>query len=204
LVGPPLKKSKTRKWQSEQRGIALMHVPIGVFASESTSKRVRMPVLEYWRGESVVYERKKGSVAPSISGVILNCAPRMPDMGERKVSLPGVELDFQSLEHEAIILGEDTEKITTHTIVLPASRSNNPPTFSMSPETNGMVIVLDGAARCGEEEAAENYLLQKGDTVQADQRMLFAPHGADPCVLKVMEVKKTEQTGIARGTESFG
>jgi len=193
LMGPPLKKSKTRKWQSEQRGIALMHVPIGAFAEAretSKGKRVRMPVLEYWRGESVQYERKPGSVAPTVCGVILNCAPRMDDMGDRKMLLPGVELDFQSLEHEAVILGAETEKICTRTVVLPASRSKDPPTFSMAPGSSGMAIVVDGAARCGEEESEEIILLQTGDTIQADHRMLFAARGADPCVLKVMEAKK--------------
>merc|ERR1719356_1484803 len=96
----PLKKPRVAKWMKEMRGTALFEVSSSITQSTPNldsepprrypRRSTRIPPLEYWRNERLVYSRSSGSDAPSVSKVIYNCAPRSEDLPERSIPTQGV------------------------------------------------------------------------------------------------------------------
>lgn len=74
---PAKKKAKNSDYFEEIRGSQLEVVPIVDLMPPTTGgrpKRLRIPPLEFWRGERVIYERAPGSDTVSVKGVVLNRA----------------------------------------------------------------------------------------------------------------------------------
>merc|ERR1719183_3260339 len=92
----------------EVRGTALFEVSAAVVqravdqGSPTAPRRyprrsTRIPPLEFWRNEHLVFARTPGFEAPSVSKIVYNCATRAPDLPERTVPSQGTPL-----------LGDDT------------------------------------------------------------------------------------------------
>lgn len=77
----PLGKRSRKKSSSfeELRGRDMVEVPIDFFGTGSGNrpKRIRIPVLEFWRGEEVIYQKLSGHHGLSVKAVLLNrCGKR--------------------------------------------------------------------------------------------------------------------------------
>jgi len=175
----PLKRPRTTRWMAEARGTALLEVPIEALAvaegeepDESEQgprrypRRVRIPTLDFWRGERVIYKRTKGSATPSVEAVLFNGAPRSENMSSRTIPSRAVQqakpviIDGQQAE----FVSTNTQRIESKLVVLPPfSGSANPPTFVLPPCSMGHLFVIQGSLRYGFEEEYPQATLNAGD-----------------------------------------
>lgn len=190
---PPMKRPRTARWMEEQRGTVLMEIPIEALQEPESAdpdthprrfpKRIRMPPLEFWRNERVVYERTPGTKTPSIKGVVLNFAPRMQSMGERQVRAQAlleatpVLLEGQKVEFVSV----QSDTLESKLVILPPfSGRANPPTYMLPAFSRGQIYVIEGSARLAFEGERDKAILHTGDHVLlsgADQEILLASAG---------------------------
>lgn len=161
--GPvPLKASPNRR--SDLRGLSEEQVPIAAFATETradgtrqASQRRRCPPLDTWRNERYAYERLPGSALPTVSAVILNCAPRPADAKRRELPLKVLRATapLEYIASDAVGLG--TEYLKTKVVCLPAHdpmKTKNPYTVTLdetelgsTSSSRGSLHVLEGPVR---------------------------------------------------------
>jgi hypothetical protein len=188
---------------AEQRGTALMEVPVESLAAEANvqadsaadepprryPRRTRMPTLEFWRNERVIYKRLPGSDVPSVSRVQLNCAPRPEGLPEREIPAKAMAeatpiiLDGQEAEFVSV----NTDTLVSKLVVLPPWEGRvNPPTYVLPPFSKGQIFVIEGSIRYAQGEFEDDKaILSAGDHLMlpADEHLVLlataGPKGAE-------------------------
>jgi len=173
----------------------MMEVPIDAFATPEADdepprrypRRTRIPVLESWRGERVIYERLPGSKTLSVRGVQLNCAPRAESMtqtDQRVISAQAAQqakpvlLDGQQAEFNCTKTSSSSIKLV---VLPPFSGTVNPPTFVLPAFSLGHLFVIEGSLRFAVEGEEDKAVLNTGDHMLlpgSDREALFASAGA--------------------------
>jgi len=179
----PLRPSMSQK--PELRALTLTEVPLDAFPeislAEGRPRRRRLPPLESWRNECLVYERPRGSKAPEVAGVTLNLGPRAATDPPRQLGFTVLQAPLaqeEPLEREKEFVGLATPELETRIFTLPLGGSR-PRTVKLPP-ARGQIYVIDGAVRCayeGDPVAAELRLLA-GDTAllrEESRAVLVAP-----------------------------
>jgi len=181
---------------AEMRGTAMLDVPIETFAkadepeeesdSEKSSRprRTRIPTLDFWRGERVIYERTKGSATPSIKSVRLNGAPRSESMGERVIPPQAAQQGVPVIVdgQEAEFVSTSTKNLESKLVVLPPFTGGraNPPTCVLPAFSVGHIFVIEGSLRYGFEGECGQANLKAGDHLMLpgyDEELLFTSSG---------------------------
>lgn len=145
---------------------ALVEVPLAAFEDAGPSsggrpKRRRMPPLEFWRNERIVYERLPGQECMGIRSVVLNRAERPAD-APRALDTASHCMPLRALQPEvqegtaAICEGISTSEVQTHVLSLPAQGARKSPITLMLPSSGpdggraskGILHVLEGRIRC--------------------------------------------------------
>jgi len=175
------------------RGTAMLQVPIEALENtdeldceqrQGRPKRIRIPTLEFWRGERVIYERTKGSAAPSVCGVLLNGAPRGEDLWKRTIPPKAAQLAVPVVVDgaEAEFVSTASQTISSKLVVLPpfSFGRTNPPTFVLPAFSMGHIFVVEGSVSYGFEGEMKQATLKAGDHLVLpgiDEEMLFAVAG---------------------------
>lgn len=195
---PPLKKPRTSRWMAEDRGTALMEIPIEALAAADSNitakpdgdesprrypKRIRMRPLEFWRNERVISERLPGSATPSICRIALNVAPRAENLGERKISTEAVQQAMPVIQddQELEFVNIQSDTLMSKLVVLPPFKGRaNPPTYVLPPYSQGHIFVIEGSLRYAFEGEEDKAVLNAGDhmlLLSDDREALFASAG---------------------------
>jgi len=146
------------------------HLPAKVTRVRERPQRRRMPPLEHWRNERVVYERPRGSRTPEIAGVALNMAPRPALERPRRLGCHVLKAPppwRERAESVTEFVGLSTAELTSRifTLRMPQRAGQRPPTVRLPPAL-GQIFVLDGGVRCTYEgdPAGTELRLLAGDT----------------------------------------
>lgn len=174
----PLKKPRTSRWMQEARGTALFEVSVATQSAHDNPssptrprryprRSTRIPPLEFWRGEHLVYTREVGSEAPSVSKIVYNCAPRPTDSFERSVPLQGTPIIGDDTVETEFGLAE-SDSMSSKLVVLPPWQKGraNPPTYVVPAGSIGVVYVVDGSLRYTLEGEEDMAILNAGDALK--------------------------------------
>jgi len=168
-----LQKSTPRQIAKLRQVGALARVPVDAFASSEAHvkreepetlggrpKRRRMPPLQSWRNERVVYERTASSRTPRVVAVELDMAraSQAPD-GMR---LPAVQLPLSDIEASEFA-GITTKKMQSKVYQLPAARAGLPCTIELCGP--GVIHVLEGSLRFAKETDKKEKMVDAGTTI---------------------------------------
>lgn len=188
----------SRKHVAGLRELCLTEVPAAMILDEEQAKistshddeprirprRTRMPPVEFWRNERVLYERREGDIGFSVAGVLKNCAPHsstdLQTVSEVRsmVQDPNVE-KFQGMQPSSGIIsnGVSTRGLATHMVVVPhwLKTTKKPPTVLLpipSP-AYGSVLVVRGSVRLawGLESKYRECELHAGDLFKIPDRI---------------------------------
>lgn len=174
----PLKKPRSAKWMQEVRGTALFEVPASAtqgmpeVGSPTHPRRyprrsTRIPPLEFWRGEHLVYTRDSTSEAPSVTKVVYNCARRAEDLPERAVPLKGTAILGEGTVEAEFNLAESAAVSSKFIVLPPWQRGRaNPPTYVVPASSIGLVYVTDGSLRYTVEGENDLAVLNVGDALK--------------------------------------
>lgn len=176
VVKSPLKASNTgtlKKLHSK----ALLEFPLDMFkASEgSRPRRCRVPPLESWRNERLVYERLAGSLTPSVAAVTLDMS--VEKTTARTLEIPALQPALDSFDAVELV-GITSQYLISKVYALPLSRLKEAP-CTVTLQGTGVIHVLDGTLRFGVEgaKASKAEVVRAGGTmlVKGPGRKLVAP-----------------------------
>lgn len=167
LVATSGLRQSNRRTLAALRAPALTQVPAEVFKGlESPAKRpkrCRMPPLQSWRNERLVFERVAGSMTPTLAAVELNMsAPLEESSPPRMLQLPALQPPLESMEATEFV-GISTKIFTSKLFALPlAPRTGSPCTVVL--RGVGIIHVLDGSLRFAKEGDEGEEILPEGGT----------------------------------------
>jgi len=129
-------------------------------APRKRPQRTRMPPLDFWRNERVIYQRKAGDIGFSVAGVVKNCAPHASaeEQTSSQRDLKSIVQDpnvakFQGMNPSSGVIsdGVKTDRLSTHSVVIPhwLKHQKKPPTVVLpipSPGC-GTIHVVEGSVR---------------------------------------------------------
>ena len=176
IVKTPLRASPTSTLK-KLHASALLQFPVEMFEKASPGsrpRRCRVPPLQSWRNERLVYERVAGSLTPSVAAVTLDMS--VDKTTARTLEIPALQppLDFDAVE----LVGITSEYLISKVYALPLSSSKQSP-CTVTLEGTGIIYVLDGALRFGVEGAknSKTEVVRAGGTmlVKGAGRKLVAP-----------------------------
>jgi hypothetical protein len=203
LVSSPARSPKTVKdgnmlkrtsavRQLPLKSLVLTQVPIETMSSSLVSaevgsasrwpKRCRVRPLEHWRNERFIYERKKGSKAPSIVAAELNLGPRPEEAFPRPVSCltlqvpPALQRPRETMAAGVEFVGLQSQHLSSKVYTLPVRAMGVTP-YTVALEGPGVILIFEGSLRLAFEGSNQEVVLQKGDTavVREEQTALAAP-----------------------------
>mmetsp|Transcript_18741 Transcript_18741/g.38609 ORF Transcript_18741/g.38609 Transcript_18741/m.38609 type:complete len:447 (-) Transcript_18741:137-1477(-) len=172
-----------------QRGLlrvpALTQIPAIIFKSWKPSpskrplpKRCRMPPLQAWRNERVVYERTPSSQTPSVVAVEVDMT-RSAQAPNRNFQLPALQAPLEAMEASEFV-GICTSRLRSRVLALPDRGDALPCTVGINGP--GILHVLDGSLRIAKEGAAKETQLSAGSflLVKDSDKRLVAPPRTGP------------------------
>lgn len=173
-----------------QRGVlrvpALTQIPASIFESWKPSpskrplpKRCRMPPLQAWRNERVVYERTPSSQTPSVVAVEVDMT-RSAQVPNRNFQLPALQAPLQAMEASEFV-GICTSRLRSRVLALPDRGDALPCTVGINGP--GILHVLDGSLRIAKEGAAKEMQLSAGSFMlvkDSDKRLVAPPRTGRP------------------------
>ena len=164
---------------------ALAKIPASAFetwqsldtaAKRSLPKRCRMPPIQTWRNERLVYERTAKSRTPSLVAVEVDMTTsKASQAAPRRLQLPALQAPLQALEASEFV-GICTSRLTSRVLALPDRPEAEPCTVSV--QGPGILHVLDGSLRIAKEGAAREMQLSKGAFMllkDSDKRLIAPP-----------------------------
>mmetsp|Transcript_14125 Transcript_14125/g.26208 ORF Transcript_14125/g.26208 Transcript_14125/m.26208 type:complete len:509 (-) Transcript_14125:88-1614(-) len=129
-------------------------------APRKRPQRTRMPPLDFWRNERVIYERKPGDIGFSVAGVVKNCAPHASaeEQTSSQRDLKSIVQDpnvakFQGMNPSSGVIsdGVKTNRLSTHSVVIPhwLKHQKKPPTVVLPIPSSGCgtIYVVEGSVR---------------------------------------------------------
>lgn len=161
---------------------SLTKLPVKIFTKLSKSskaptrpQRCRVPPLQAWRNERLVYERVAGSMTPSVAAVELDMTPPTDSITPpRMLRLPALQPPLEDLDAVEYV-GISTRHLTSKVYALPLAKSTNAP-CTVALEGSGIIHVFYGTLRFAQ-EGGEEQLVCAGSTmlVKGPGMKLVAP-----------------------------
>lgn len=171
-----LQKSTPRQIAKLRQLGALARVPVDAFASPESHvmkvepetlggrpKRQRMPPLQSWRNERVVYERTTSSRTPRVVAVELDMA--RASQAPYGMRLPALQLPLSDIEASEFA-GITTKKMQSKVYQLPSQASSTtglPCTIELCGP--GVIHVLEGSLRFAKETDKKEKMVDAGTTI---------------------------------------
>lgn len=190
----PLKSSRMQAI----RALAIAEVPLAALAgtaprySRDWPQRIRMPVLEAWRNERLIYKRPPGSVVPEVCAVAVNLGPRPDDVAPRQLGCTALQVPQAWPEggNCGEVAGLSGPVIESRSFTLPATRGARQPCTAALGQACGLLHVHEGAVRYllvgGAGEVGTGHVeLFAGDTAVLSkgsmELLVVAGAAAQPC-----------------------